>query len=81
MAMPGETVATGAPVHCYDCDSDAKLDVCHSAAGYYVGYYCNCGPYSRESGYYMTYERAEHALRLDDYERAEPALRLDYYTR
>jgi hypothetical protein len=27
-----------------------------------VGTQCECGPYSRESGYYRTYEEAESAL-------------------
>jgi hypothetical protein len=33
-----------------------------SAAGYYVGTWCDCGPYSRESGYYQTAEEARSAL-------------------
>lgn len=36
--------------------------VCKSAAGYYIGRYCNEGPYSRESGYFRTREDAENAL-------------------
>ena len=31
-----------------------KLDVYLSGAGYYVGTYCACGPYTREFGYYRT---------------------------
>lgn len=43
---------------CIDCDIDLPLTVCRSAAGWYVGTWCpQCGPYSRESGYFRT-ERA-----------------------
>jgi hypothetical protein len=45
-----------------DCGIEPRLDVYHTPAGYYVGTYCNCGPYSRESGYYKTYEKAKEAL-------------------
>ena len=39
------------------------LKVCHSFAGYYLGYQCpQCGPYSRESGYFKTEEEATEAL-------------------
>jgi hypothetical protein len=39
-----------------------ELEVCHSAAGYYIGTWCNCGPYSRESGYYRTSDEARRRL-------------------
>jgi hypothetical protein len=67
--LPGETVQSGAPLICPDCKAKVKLGVYHSAAGYYVGYYCACGPYSRESGYYKTYESAHKALVTNDYYR------------
>jgi len=39
-------------------------------AGYYVGFWCGaCGPYSRESGYYRSYEEAEKALSTGNYGR------------
>ena len=38
-------------------------------AGYYIGTWCGCGPYSRESGYYRTREDAERAFRDEGYER------------
>ena len=45
------------------CGKTLDLQVCMSAAGYYLGYWCNmCGPYSRESGYFRTHEEAEAAL-------------------
>lgn len=62
MTVPGETLATGAPNCCPDCGKDIVLTVCQSAAGYYVGAWCNCGPYCRESGYYRTKEEAQRAL-------------------
>ena len=39
-----------------------KLDVYLSGAGYYIGTYCRCGPYTRESGYYRTRELAQAAF-------------------
>ena len=48
---------------CSECGAVLPLMVCSSAAGYYLGYFCdNCGPYSRESGYYRTRQEAENAL-------------------
>lgn len=48
---------------CIGCNSPLELRVLRSFAGYYVGYMCdNCGPYSRESGYYHTHEEAEVEL-------------------
>jgi hypothetical protein len=41
---------------------ESTNEVLRSAAGYYIGTQCECGPYSRESGYYRTYEEAESAL-------------------
>jgi hypothetical protein len=61
--LPGETINSGAPDKCPDCGVKLELRVCHSAAGYYLGTQCNCGPYSRESGYYKTQEEAAAALR------------------
>jgi hypothetical protein len=63
MALPGETLLTGAPMTCPDCGQDVTvLRVLQSAAGYYIGTRCDCGPYSRESGYYKTRELAAKAL-------------------
>jgi non-ribosomal peptide synthetase component E (peptide arylation enzyme) len=60
--LPGETIATGAPSTCADCLKDLKNEVLRSAAGYYIGTLCDCGPYTRESGYYRTEEEAQRAL-------------------
>ena len=69
IALPGETVG-GDTVTCIGDDTYSHdpevlhLQVCSSYAGYYVGFFCpQCGPYSRESGYYRTYEQAEKALK------------------
>jgi hypothetical protein len=69
MTLPGETIATGAPPRCPDCGRMPKLDVYMSAAGYYVGTYCDCGPYSRESGYYPTRDAAQADLESGAYDR------------
>ena len=40
-----------------------QAQVLRSAAGYYVGFFCpRCGPYSRESGYYASFDEAQEAL-------------------
>jgi hypothetical protein len=67
--LPGETIASGADPKCPDCGTVVTLDVYRSNAGYYVGTYCKCGPYSRESGYYATRQEAESALSAGGYER------------
>ncbi len=41
-----------------------NLMVCSSGAGYYVGRYCNEGPYSRDSQYFATKEEANNHLKL-----------------
>lgn len=61
--MNGETISSGAPCKCSDCQVVLKLDVHRSAAGWYLGTWCGCGPYSRESGYYSSKEEAEADLR------------------
>lgn len=64
--LPGETIASGAEDQC--CGKTLKLRVLQSAAGYYIGTFCpNCGPYSRESGYYKTKEEATKALNKSDF--------------
>lgn len=60
--LTGETIRTGAPSVCPTCGISLVLDVHRSAAGYYVGTYCDCGPYSRESHYYPDHDSAFTAL-------------------
>lgn len=47
---------------CPTCGGMPKIAVYRSGAGFYVGSWCRCGPYSRESGYYPSREGAEVAL-------------------
>lgn len=48
-----------ASLRCFNCNSYMTLGVYMSAAGYYIGYFCNkCGPYNRISGYYPSRELA-----------------------
>ena len=64
MALPGELQGLKG-MACPDCGWDLDLDVYQSAAGYYLGYFCdNCGPMSRETGYYGSRREAEHELAL-----------------
>lgn len=63
--MQGETITSGGADTCTDCGITPKLGVYVSGAGYYIGTYCNCGPYSRESGYYRTHAAAE--ADMDDF--------------
>jgi hypothetical protein len=66
--LPGETIGSGASDVC--CNKKLRMQVLHSGAGYYVGTWCpNCGPYSRESGYYRTKEEAYKALLNNTYSR------------
>lgn len=64
MTLPGETILTGAPTTCPDCGVTLEFQVCNSAAGYYIGTFCNCGPYTRESGYFPSWELANAALEM-----------------
>lgn len=70
MVLPGETIATGGSDTC-DCGDKLELRVLQSPAGHYIGTQCDkeCGPWSRESGYYNTRVEAETALKKGGYER------------
>ena len=69
MTLPGECVGEPTTI-CHECSTELAIDIQKSAAGYYVGFFCpTCGPYSRESGYYRTYEEAEKALSTGSYGR------------
>lgn len=61
--IPGETLLSGAAKTCSECKVMPVLKIHMSNAGYYIGAYCNCGPYSRESGYFKKYEDAEKAFK------------------
>lgn len=66
MALPGELLGTGT-ITCDLCGAELPLKVCQSGAGYYLGHFCNqCGPYSRESGYFRTREEAKRALQSEN---------------
>ena len=69
MTLPGECV-NDTKTTCHECGTGLTIDVQKSAAGYYIGFWCeNCGPYSRESGYYRSYEEAEKAMSTGAYGR------------
>lgn len=61
MVLQGETIYRGAPEKCEDCGTKLELKVFNTCA-YYVGTCCQCGPYSRETGYFETLHEAEQAL-------------------
>lgn len=70
--LPGETIASGAQYNgtCPDCHEEMPIIVLRSGAGHYIGTSCpNCGPYSRESGYYPNLETAQKALEQGAYAR------------
>jgi hypothetical protein len=48
-------------IECPMCEKDLPLKVLQSGAGFYIGTYC-CGPVSRDSGYFASWEEAEAAL-------------------
>lgn len=64
-----ETIGAGAPHVCPDCKKALMDQVCRSAAGFYIGTMCYCGPYTRESGYYPSQEAAQAALDAGSYGR------------
>lgn len=69
MTLPDECVNDTKTI-CHECGTELSIGVQKSAAGYYVGFWCDrCGPYSRESGYYRSHEDAETALNRGTYAR------------
>ena len=69
MTLLGECVRD-VETTCVECGTELTIDIQKSAAGYYIGFWCHrCGPYSRESGYYRSYEEAEKALNTGAYGR------------
>jgi hypothetical protein len=68
--LPNETVSAGAAKECADCkEKIVGPKVMFSPAGYYIGYTCGCGPYSRESGYIPTAILAKQILEGGVWER------------
>lgn len=62
MALPGEL---DSPEVCPDCNASMPIGVKRSAAGYFLGQWCNrCGPYNRLTGYFKTQFEADLALDL-----------------
>lgn len=58
MALPGECTGGKSTTECM-CGRLLPIRVCHSGAGYYIGYVCgDCGPYGRESSYFKSKELA-----------------------
>ncbi len=70
MVMSGEVVGMIGrfdQTQCTECRDVLTLQVCRSPAGYYLGYICpNCGPYSRETGYFQSWDEANEALNSKD---------------
>lgn len=60
--LQGETTLSGGNPTCERCGETPPFEVLQSAAGYYIGTRCKCGPFSRESGYFRTYGEAFIAL-------------------
>lgn len=73
MALPGELRGLDGTTCC--CGEKLELQVCRSAAGYYLGYFCGqCGPYSRETGYFRT--RKDAAYELEEVKQGRSPLKL-----
>ena len=63
MVMPGEVPKYPYDIiKCEDCGIEMHLMVCMSGGGYYLGHMCQCGPHSRCTGYYKTFDEAEAAM-------------------
>ena len=70
MAFPGETLHLGADPIYPCCKHRARMGVYHSGAGWYIGSYCGCGPYTRESMHYWHDEdQARSAFKTGEWER------------
>lgn len=61
MAFPEEL---DEPESCDDCMQQLRNQVLQSAAGYYIGTFCGCGPYARLSDYFRTRKEAEAELAI-----------------
>ena len=61
--LPGETILTGAPRKCDECGVTVEYKVCQSNEGFFVGTECNCGPYTRETGYFGEWHKAAEVLK------------------
>lgn len=59
--LPKETIGNGAPKVCPDCNVRLVPKVLFTCA-YYIGTWCDCGPYSRESEYFKTEAEAQKVL-------------------
>lgn len=80
MALEGEINDSLDTIECVGCSASPAchmpLNVYQSAAGYYIGRYCNYdGPYSRESDYFATVEAARAELELWRSENVRPSAR------
>jgi hypothetical protein len=51
------------PDYCPDCGAELVEQPLRSAAGWYIGTCCSCGPHSRNSGYFETRQDAEMEMR------------------
>jgi hypothetical protein len=69
MALIGEVTGKRV-IKCEDCKKIMHIEILRSNAGYYIGFCCpECGPYSRESGYYKKATEAAKALEENTFER------------
>lgn len=61
--IPGETILSGAADVCPDCGAYLTITPQRwSGAGAAIASWCDCGPSSRESGYYPSVEQAAAAF-------------------
>lgn len=61
--LSGETVNADTNHKCGDCGNVRGPMVLRSAAGHYIGFLCDCGPYSRETDYYKDKAAADEDLK------------------
>ena len=68
MAFPGEVGHID--TNCVECGEHLPAKVLRSGPRFFIGTCCpNCGPYSRESGYYPTPKAAQEALDNNNFSR------------
>ena len=69
MPGPTDTIPARHEPGCATCQARPEPDIYRSGAGFYVGRWCRCGPFSRDSEYYQTREEAVKALEEGSYSR------------
>ena len=69
LTVSTDTIPARAERGCATCQTRPEPDVFRSGGGFYVGRWCRCGPFSRDSDYYEERPDAARALAEGNYGR------------